>query len=179
MLVSLAACRADDNLLDDGSAPVRAVQESDEGYRVIFRGLVVDTLSGRSQFGHIIDPRTRERNWIVELVMADDFAGGMVIALPSDQPPSESRYDVSIDALEERPEGGAVLAYRHGLYRVFRGRAGSVTFTHVSDTLVSGNFDVTLVGEVAERGREAIRGESEISGSFAARPGQPGYVLGL
>lgn len=164
---------------DADGTPVRPAQETEDGYRAVFRGLVVDTLSGRSQFGHIIDPRTGQLNWIIEFITADDFAGGMFIASPTADLPSEERYGISADALDDPDGNNLALVYRHGLYRVFRARSGTISFSHISDTLVSGSFDAVLLGEVAERGREAIRGEAEVSGTFSARSGNPGYVIGL
>lgn len=179
VLIILSGCGDDPIAVDTDGTIARPVAEAEEGYRVIMRGLVGDTLTGRAQFGHVLDQNSGRLNWIIELVTADDFAGGIFIASPVDAMPEAGRYGVAADALSDPGADQLALIYRHGLFRVFRARSGSVTFNHVSDTLVSGTFDVILTGEVADRGREAVRGEAEASGSFSARRGQPGYVIGL
>jgi hypothetical protein len=177
--ILVSGCGDDPTASEGDVTAARPVVEADEGYRVVLRGQVADTLTGRAQFGHVLDQRTGQLNWIIELITADDFAGGMFIAAPFEAMPQAQRYAISAEALSDPANSDFAVIYRHGLFRVFRARAGSLTFNHVSDTLVSGTFDVTLVGEVADRGREAVRGEAEASGSFSARRGQPGYVIGL
>jgi hypothetical protein len=175
-----AGCGGEDVGVTDGDAlPVRTAQDVEDGYRMILRGIVTDTLTGRAQFGHVLEPRSGATNWIIEFVSAEDFAGGVFIAAPTEALPEARRYSITADALADPSPDAFAVFYRHGLYRVFRGRSGSITFSHVSDSLVSGSFDAVLVGEVSDRGREAIRGDTEVSATFSARRGQPGYVIGM
>lgn len=149
-----------------------------DGYRVIFRGVVNDTLSGRAVFGEVYDPETQTLTALVELVTTEDFAGGMFLGYSEPALPAAGRYAVDPSAYAEG-EDGFTLVYRQGLYRYFTARTGNVVFTAITDTLVEGTFDAVMVGEVAERGRDPVEGEVEVTGAFSARRGNPGYIIGL
>ncbi len=149
-----------------------------DGYRVTFRGVVNDTLTGGATFGHVFDTGTGVTNAVIELETTQDFAGGIVIATGGQGFATTGRY--AFDAEEfARGNSGVTLIYRQGLHRAFRARSGTLTLTAVTDTLIRGSFDAVMVGEVAERGRDPISGEVEVSGVFSATAGEPGYIIGL
>lgn len=175
-VLSIGCDRNGDDLAPDGSST--GVADADvDGYRVIFRGVVNDTLTGRAQFGDVYDAQTQQISPIIELITASDFAGGLFIAPGGNSWPNTGRFSVGDGAGDTGEQ--FTLVYRQGLYRAFRSSSGSLSLSVVSDTLIRGSFDVVMTGSVAERGREPVDGEVEVSGSFSARPGQPGYIIGL
>ncbi len=175
--VTVAGCGRDEELSVDGAAPTRNVDRSGDGYTVIMRGVVNDTLSGRAQFGDVYDQQTREVKTVLEFVTAADFAGGMFIVPVGSSWPEAGAYSLG-DGRDSSGQGFRVV-YRQGLYRAFSSRSGTLSLSTVTDTLIRGSFDAIMTGEVAERGREPVSGDVEVSGSFSARPGQPGYIIGL
>lgn len=178
LIVHVAGCGDEIENGAGAGSPSGVAQEEGEGYRVILRGVVNDTLSGRAQFGDVYDQVTQRVNPVIELVTSDDFAGGMFIAYGGSRWPGDGRYTLSGSTDDENGDGFQ-LVYRQGLYRSFRATSGNIAFSVVTDTLIRGTFDAVMVGEVAERGRDPVEGEVEVTGSFGARPGQPGYIIGL
>ena len=165
---------------DSGNGAVTTVGTSPDevdGYRVTFRGVINDTLSGGARFGEVFDPRSNVTNAVIELVTTADFAGGIVIATGSRGFTGTGRF--AFDAGGGVEDEGLTLIYRQGLYRAFRARSGTLTLTAVTDSLIRGSFDAVMLGEVAERGRDPVQGEVEVSGVFSATAGEPGYIIGL
>lgn len=172
--VILVGCgRAEDDVVGSPE-PGKAAEASRDGYNVVMRGVVNDTLSGAAQFGDVFDSLSGDVTGVIELTTSADFAGGMFLTPGSDQWPATGNYPVN----GNDGANAFTIAYRQGLYRIFQSRSGSITLTHVSDSLISGRFDAVLIGEVAEGGREPVRGEVNVSGSFSAQAGQPGYIIG-
>lgn len=176
MAAAAAGCDGEEQLSVDGATPTRATDETVDGYRVILRGVVNDTLSGRTQFGEVYDATRENLTPVIELVSNADFAGGMFITTNRASWPAEGRYPIG-DGTGEGEHFRVV--YREGLYRSFQSVTGSLLLSVSTDTLIRGSFDAVMRGEVAEGGREPVSGEIEVSAAFSARPGRPGYIIGL
>lgn len=171
----LAGCGRDEEVGDGIAAPSRVADVTDDGYSLVMLGVISDTLSGRAQFGDVYDTYTRQVTGVIELVTTADFAGGFFITPGEATWPGVGTHSINNDDAGD----GFVVIYRQGLHRAFRARSGSLTLSVVSDTLIRGRFEAVMTGEVAERGREPVSGDINVVGSFSARPGQPGYIIGL
>ena len=164
------------------SASAQEEEEERQDYRVILSGAAIDTLSGSAVYGFVVNPETDSVRFVVKLTTGVDFVGGVFIARGNDQMPEERSYSLANNAeVPDSSLGSAfAVAYQEGLLRQLTSREGSVTFSHVSDTLVSGTLDATLRGRVATgRGGEVRDGEIHVSGRFDARKGIVGFVVGI
>ena len=185
VLLLLAACS------NTGETPQSGLEETDEegveeevreqDYEVLLGNALNDTLRGRAAFGLVVDSDTGEQIFVIELVSGYDFAGGFFIAHGGAGPPATGTHELVAftDSLRSVPRGGYAVVYRQGMLRDLVSQRGTVTFSTVTDTLIAGTLDATLRGFVAIAQRRLPNAEVHARGRFRARPGSPGYIIGL
>lgn len=181
VLVSSACGSGDGGGEGVGEVQVEESAESPFQYEVRLGNAISDTLQGSANFGRASDPRTGEELLVIRLSTGFDFAGGIVISRRDTTLPTPGDYTLAAtaDSLEGVPTDEFFIIYREGMLRDLRSRAGTLTFTTVTDSLIEGRFDATLRGEIADRGRELTEGEVHAVGRFRAVRGMTGYVIGL
>ncbi|HEX7071204.1 MAG TPA: hypothetical protein VF190_10375 [Rhodothermales bacterium] len=179
----IAACgSADEAARDTNQGVGDAEEEQSDAYRVILAGAATDTLSGGAVYGFVYNPRTGSEQFVVKLATGVDFVGGVFVARGNNQLPEERTYQLANVA--EQPDSALgdrfMIAYQEGLVRQLDSRDGSVTFTHVSDTLIAGTIEATLRGLIAPGGGGQLReDEVHLSGRFEAERGIVGFIVGL
>ncbi len=152
-------------------------------FRLILGGSATDTLSGDATYGHVINPRTDRIQLVIKLEVGVDFVGGVFIARGDSLLPEERTYDL-VNTEEAHPDsvpsGAFFVVYQEGLLRQLTSRDGTVSFSHVSDTLISGTLEATLRGHVGTgRGGQIRPGEIRMNGRFDAQRGIVGFIVGL
>jgi hypothetical protein len=180
MLVLCAACGTAEEEAEGGPAE-EAGQEEEEDYQVFLGNALADTLQGDAQFGLVVHTETGEETFVIELVTGYDFAGGFFVARGGNQKPAPGTYPLTAlsDSVKGVPAGQYVVIYRQGMLRDLVSRAGTVTFSTVSDTLIEGTLDATLHGFLTSSRGWLTDAEVRARGQFRARPGAPGYIIGL
>jgi hypothetical protein len=168
-----------DDDLDPENGVVTAAADVD-GFRILLGNAITDTLQGRASFGVVVDPETGNEFFIITMRTGLGFAGGFFISRVGTDPPQPGQYELLAPADSAEAATTAFrIAYREGMLRHMVATSGRLTFTTVRDTLIEGNFDATLHGQLSDRGRQLQQAEVHARGRFAARPGAPGYIIGL
>jgi len=182
LLLLLAACAGGNP--DDvpaGTAPADEQEEEEEDYEVLLGNALTDTLRGDARFGYVVDPDANQPTFIVELKTGYDFAGGFFVARGGEALPTPGEHPLLAvsDSLKSVPPGRYAIIYRQGMVKDLASQAGTVTFTTVTDTLIEGTFDALLYGFVAKGRQRLPNAEIRARGHFSARPGSPGFIIGL
>lgn len=181
LLICVAACGAGDAPQTAPTETDAAEEEAARDYEVLLGNAISDTLQGDARFGRVIDTDTSQETFVIELETGFDFAGGFFIAHGGPELPTTGTHELVApsDSLGGIPPGRYAIVYRQGMLRDLASRAGTVTFSTVTDTLIEGSFDATLRGFLALDARRLPNAEVHARGSFRARPGSPGYIIGL
>lgn len=171
------ACGAEDPAAPAGDAGEPSDVSTE--YEVVLANAISDTLRGRATFGRVYSPQEEITQLVIRLRSSYDFAGGVVITRRSDALPEERTYDLDRDSLRMATGDQFVVIYREGMLYDLRSVGGSLTFSTVTDTLITGRFDATLRGHISEGSRDLEEGEVHAVGRFQAERGLSGYVIGL
>lgn len=150
-------------------------------YTLFLSGTVSDTLQGNAAFGVVIDPGTGVEQFIVKMAAQNDFTGGVFVArrdLSLPRPGSYQLGDVARAPLSV-PDSMFVVVYRKGLDRYFKSTGGTLSIDVATDSLIEGSLEAAMVGWITASGELQDGQEIRIRGSFSARPGFAGYVIGL
>lgn len=182
LTLSIGGCGSED-VPGNAALPEDAdVEASQHDYRVILAGAATDTLSGSAVFGYVVEPETGKELFVVKLETGLDVVGGLFVARGNrDLPEARSYALVNTAEVADSELGDRFkISYQEGLLRRLRSRQGTVTFSHVSDSLVAGSIEATLRGEVASGRGGSIRVDDvHVSGRFEAGPGTIGFVVGI
>lgn len=183
VLMTAAACGAGD-IRDGrvaGDSTLVADAEVEEDYEVLLGTPLADTLRGDARFGLVTDSDTGQNVFVIELQTGFDFAGGFFVAHGASTPPRPGTHDLVplSDSLKSVLPGRYSIFYRQGMLKNLVSREGTVTFSTVTDTLIEGTFDALLYGFVAKGRQRLPNAEIRARGHFSARPGSPGFIIGL
>lgn len=154
--------------------------ESSDEFRVVLANALSDTLSGRADFGVVVEPQSGKYYLVIRLAAGFDFAGGIVFARGDTTLPRAGEYQ-----LFPRPDSGAIgdhsftLFYREGMQRNFEVESGTLVLDSVTDTLIVGRFDALLRGTFGGMERPNAGAEVHAVGRFRAENTLNGYVIGL
>lgn len=156
-------------------------EESTAEYRVVLGNALSDTLSGNADFGIVVEPATGTYRFVIRLATGFDFAGGIIIARSDTTLPQTGDYNIrtSTDTLTAGQPGEFAMFYREGMLRELRATQGTLTLSSVTDSLITGRFDVILRGTVANLNVEDGTAEVHAVGRFRADKDLGGYVIGL
>lgn len=185
-LLLVAACGGAGEAEDGAAAAedeteAEQVKQEEKAYEVFLGNVLSDTLRGDARFGFVYDPDAGHNIFVVELQSGYDFAGGFFIARGGDDMPVVGTFPLvpRSDSLKGVSMGQYTILYRQGMLRDLTSASGSVRFTLVSDTLIEGTFDATLRGFLASGRQQLTNAEVASRGRFKAKPGAPGYIMGL
>lgn len=170
-------------LAEEQAAAEAARRIAEADYRVSIGGAMADTLSGAASFGPIVDARTGQELIVIRLGTRIDFGGGYFLSYTGTELPEPGRYRISPfppDSVrsEALPQGWSAR-YRRGLLVNLRAQEGTLELETVSDTLVTGTFEIDMDGTVAAAGGTPVYGEITSRGDFEARPGLSGFLIGF
>ncbi len=158
-------------------------QPTNDSYEVILVGSMADTLQGAAHFGKVVDAETGKMVNVIRLETGFDFGGGFFLSYGAESLPPPGQYSVEAfpsDSLQSRvlPEGFSAR-YRRGLLINLRATGGTLTLDAVTDTLVSGSFDITMEGLLSLPGGNPRQGTTRALGRFEADAAGAGYIIGF
>lgn len=158
---------------------VLEAEESD--FELLLANAIRDTLRGSAAFGTVFDPGTGETAFVIDLSTGRDFAGGFIIARHGDAMPSAGTYELAAltDSTRALLSPTFAVVYREGMLRDLRSSSGTLVLSSVADTLIEGRIDAVLRGLLVTGSQPLPQAEVHARGRFRARPGNPGYIVGL
>ena len=185
LLAFVAACGGND--LTDGAPGGTGSSGEGDGdeeaadYEVLLGTPLVDTLRGDARFGLVTDSDTGHNVFVIELQTGFDFAGGFFLVYGNEGPPAPGTHDLVplADSLGGVPPGRYAILYRQGMLKDLVSREGQLTLSGVTDTLITGTFDVMLQGFLTNGQQRLPNAEVRARGRFQASPGNTGYIIGL
>lgn len=184
LVVGLGACGEDRPARTDTTAQDADDPASTE-YVVRISGAEQDTLRDGASFGTIMNTKTKERHFVIEMRTPSGFTGGLYFLRGDTLRPEAGTYDlVSAADSVSHDEKRLSLVYRSGARRNLTSTSGTLTIETSSDSLIAGQFEATLRGRVAENvaarsKEEAGQQEVQAQGHFRARRGKVGYMMGF
>lgn len=156
---------------------------SQTDYEVFLVGAMSDTLRGPAHMGDVVDAQSGETVAVIRLDTGFDFGGGFFLTYGADQLPAPGAYTVEpfpADSIRDAGlPAGFSARYRRGLLINLSATEGTVRLDEVSDTLVTGSFDISLTGLLALPGGEPREGSVRALGEFRAHTTGAGYIIGF
>jgi hypothetical protein len=145
-----------------------AIPDSSNSFSAVLTGDVKATISGGAMFGRVAGGPTAPDVFTVSLG-ADSSHGAVLFTQPNAESLRVGSYRISdADATEGSVQALVMLGSSDRAEGVFRGSAGTLTITSISDYAITGLFSLNATGFLASSpDREDQRGS--VSGSFSAQ----------